>query len=228
MSYYQSELARIHHEAFSDYARSAAPGVLASLGEPCGVVELGCGGGALTRPLLDAGHRVIATDASSAMLDLARQTVPEADIRFLKLPDNPIPPTDAVVAVGTVFNYLDSEVYIDRALLGAARAGRILITDLLDLSYGDTRQEPVKYFHEGDGWKLWTVNSLETPDRVVRQMTIETADGITKEVHVNVLVDVAEIADKLRSEGLAVSTSSGFGYETLPPGFVVLEARRPD
>ncbi|MDQ3210654.1 MAG: class I SAM-dependent methyltransferase [Actinomycetota bacterium] len=35
------------------------------------VVELGCGSGLLTRHLLDAGHRVIATDASPSMLDLA-------------------------------------------------------------------------------------------------------------------------------------------------------------
>ena len=36
------------------------------------VVELGCGSGLLTRFLVDAGHRVVATDASPAMLDLAR------------------------------------------------------------------------------------------------------------------------------------------------------------
>jgi SAM-dependent methyltransferase len=40
------------------------------------VVELGCGSGLLTRHLLDAGHRVVATDASPAMLELARDLVP--------------------------------------------------------------------------------------------------------------------------------------------------------
>ncbi|HEX2026862.1 MAG TPA: class I SAM-dependent methyltransferase [Nitriliruptorales bacterium] len=57
--------------------------------------------GRLTRHLVDAGHRVTATDASPAMLELARQMVPEAEgIHRLTLPDDPLPPVDAVVSVG--------------------------------------------------------------------------------------------------------------------------------
>lgn len=42
-----------------------------------------------------------ATDASPAMLELARQMVPEAEgIHRLTLPDDPLPPVDAVVSVG--------------------------------------------------------------------------------------------------------------------------------
>jgi methylase of polypeptide subunit release factors len=52
------------------------PGILELLGpvrERNGVVvELGRGSGLLTRYLVEAGHRVIATDASPAMLDIAR------------------------------------------------------------------------------------------------------------------------------------------------------------
>ncbi len=65
------------------------------------VVELGCGSGLLTRHLLDGGHRVIATDASPAMLDLARDVASDAEeIRRLTLPDDPIPEADAIVSVG--------------------------------------------------------------------------------------------------------------------------------
>ena len=65
------------------------------------MVELGCGSGLLTRHLVDAGHRVIATDASPAMLELAHQVVGDAEeIRELVLPDDPIPPADAIVGVG--------------------------------------------------------------------------------------------------------------------------------
>jgi methylase of polypeptide subunit release factors len=61
---------------FGFHADMCAPGILRLL-EPLldrnGVVlELGCGSGLLTRYLVDAGHRVIATDASPAMLALAR------------------------------------------------------------------------------------------------------------------------------------------------------------
>lgn len=49
------------------------------------------------RHLVAAGHRVIATDAPPAMLDVARETVPAAlEVRRLTLPDDPIP--DAVAA----------------------------------------------------------------------------------------------------------------------------------
>jgi SAM-dependent methyltransferase len=62
---------------------ACAPGILTML-EPVrekrGVVlELGCGSGALTRHLVEAGHRVVATDASPSMLELARQAVPGAE-----------------------------------------------------------------------------------------------------------------------------------------------------
>ena len=72
--YYRQALARVHHEGFGGYGDACAPGILAGLRpvrERGGVVlELGCGSGALTRHLVAAGHRVIATDASPAMLAL--------------------------------------------------------------------------------------------------------------------------------------------------------------
>lgn len=99
--YYRHDLALVHHLGFGFHAEACAPGILALLEpvlERSGlVVELGCGSAALTRHLLDAGHRVIATDASPAMLDLARQHAREAeDIRQVVLPDDPLPPADAI------------------------------------------------------------------------------------------------------------------------------------
>ena len=227
MPYYQSELARIHHEAFGDYADLVADGVLSRIESAEHLVELGCGSGSLTRHLLGAGHQVLATDASPAMLELAWDEVPEATPRMLVLPDDPIPTADAIVALGSVFNYLGSEEEIERGLMAAAMAGKYFLTDALDLSYGDSRQEPVKFYHEGDGWKLWTVNRLENRNRVVREMTIETKAGVTEETHVNVLVDVEDLAKRMAATGLTVGVSTSFGDETLPPGFVVLEAHQP-
>lgn len=104
--YYRADLARIHHLGFAFHADDCAPGILALL-EPVLardglVVELGCGSGLLTRHLIDAGYRVIATtDASPAMLDLARQTAGDAqEIARVTLPDDPIPQADAIVSVG--------------------------------------------------------------------------------------------------------------------------------
>src|SRR5947207_10716404 len=109
--YYRPDLALVHHLGFGFHADACAPGILKLL-EPSRVrgglvVELGCGSGLLTRHLIDAGHRVVATDASEAMLALARETVPDAEaVTQVVLPDDPIPAADAIVSVGHVLSYL--------------------------------------------------------------------------------------------------------------------------
>ncbi len=74
MEYYQHDLALVHARGFGQHADRCAPGVLDLLAPVRDglVLEVGCGAGALTRHLLAAGHRVIATDASAAMVSLAR------------------------------------------------------------------------------------------------------------------------------------------------------------
>lgn len=66
----------MHHLGFGFHADACAPGILARLAPVLDrdglVLELGCGSGLLTRHLVDAGHRVIAADASPAMVELAR------------------------------------------------------------------------------------------------------------------------------------------------------------
>lgn len=93
--YYRRDLARVHHLGYGFHADACAPGILVLL-EPIRdrrglVLELGCGSGLLTRHLIAAGHRVIATDASPAMLELAREVAHGAEsIRRLRLPDDPL------------------------------------------------------------------------------------------------------------------------------------------
>jgi len=109
------------------------------------VLELGCGTGLLTRHLVGAGHRVVATDASPAMLARARRAVPDAEeVRRLVLPDDPLPPADAVVSVGHVVNYLPDLAAVTRALVamaGALRPGGVLAIDLCDLEFGRARRD---------------------------------------------------------------------------------------
>src|SRR5262245_57823843 len=107
--YFQAELARIHHEGFGFHADRVAPGILRIL-EPVrergGVVlEVGCGTGLLTKYLVEHGHRVIATDASPAMVELARNYVPDTEaIEVVRLPDDAVPSADAIVSVGHALN----------------------------------------------------------------------------------------------------------------------------
>lgn len=112
--YYGRDLALVHHLGFGFHADACAPGIVALL-EPVRrrgglVVEVGCGAGRLTRHLVDAGLRVLATDASPAMLELARETVPDAeDVRSLVLPDDRLPPAEAHLSAGHALNYLADE-----------------------------------------------------------------------------------------------------------------------
>ena len=147
--YYRHDLALVHHRGFSFHAELCAPGIIEVLSEVRAreglVLELGCGSGLLTRQLVATGHRVIATDASPAMLDIARELVGDEvdELRQLTLPDDPVPQADAIVAIGHPINYLPDADAIDRALVaiaGAVRPGGLVAFDICDLEWGRARQ----------------------------------------------------------------------------------------
>src|SRR3954467_2938552 len=149
-AYYRTDLALVHHLGFGGHAHNVAAGILELLRDVRArdglVVELGCGSGLLTRYLVDAGHRVLATDASSAMLDLARAHASGAQgIEQLVLPNDPIPGADAIVSIGHMFSYLSTPNDIDRALVAAAEALRpdgVFAIDLCDLTYVEAQHVP--------------------------------------------------------------------------------------
>lgn len=237
--YYRHDLAMVHHLWFGFHADACAPGIIALL-EPVrkrdGVVlELGCGSGLLTRHLVDAGHRVMATDASSAMLDLATAYVPDAE-RFAQivLPDDPLPAADAVVSVGHVLNYLPDEAAIDRALTAAARAlnpDGVLSVDLCDLQWGRARLDAPNYSRVSDDWALITRFSVPAPNRFVRELTTFRRDGSgtwrrDDERHDNILIDTARVPGLLQQHGVDAAVGPSFGGETLPDGLVAVAGRR--
>ncbi len=238
--YYRDDLARIHHLGFGFHADACAPGILERLAPVRDrnglVVEIGCGSGLLTRHLVDAGHRVIATDASSAMLELARHHATGAeDIRLLRLPDDAVPAADAIVSVGHVLSYLDDGDSVERALAalaGALRPGGILAIDLCDLEYGRYRQGAPTLVRRGDGWVIVTELSTPSPNRFVREMTtfLRNPDDLWRrddETHDNVLVDTARVPTILAEHGVDASILASFGTETLPVGLVTVIGHRP-
>ena len=132
------------------------------------VVEVGCGSGLLTAHLADAGLRVLATDASDAMLNVARDHAPGAfEIRRLTLPGDPIPPADAIVGVGHALNYLDEESQVEAALIAIAtalRPGGVMAIDLCDLQWGAVRVNQPPSIWRTEDWVLMTEFSV--PSRV--------------------------------------------------------------
>ena len=116
---YRRDLALVHHLGFAFHANACAPGILRLL-QPVRarnglVLELGCGSGALTRHLVAAGHRVVATDASSEMIELACQHAPGSeDVRVLALPDEPLPAADATSRVPSLLREHGLEATVGR------------------------------------------------------------------------------------------------------------------
>ncbi len=236
--YYRADLARVHHLGFRFHADRCASGILQLL-EPVlarrGVVlELGCGSGLLTRHLVDAGHRVVATDASPAMLELAAGYVPEAaEIRRITLPDDPLPEADAVVSVGHVLSYLPDEAAVERGLVaaaGALRPGGVLAIDLCDLEYG--RREPGSMLGRmSDDWAIVLDISVPASDRLVRAVAtfLPNDDGSWRrddEVHENVLIDTSRVPGLLADHGLTAEVAASFGQETLPDGLMAVVGQR--
>jgi len=232
MDYYRHDLALVHARGYGQHADRCAPGILDLLAPVRGkrdglVLELGCGAGALTRHLLAAGHRVLATDASSAMVGLARAVLgAKADVRRLVLPDDPLPAADAIVSVGHVISYLPDAAAVDRALVamaGALRPGGVLAIDICDLEFGRVRAGQDSFGRAGPDWAVITEFSSPAPDKFVRDITTFVPDGSGAwrrghERHENVLVDTSLIPALLRSQGVAARVGASFGTEVLPPG----------
>ena len=244
MEYYQHDLALVHARGFGQHADRCAPGILDLLAPVRGglVVEVGCGAGALTRHLLAAGHRVIATDASAAMLALAADALaadalaadaPDADapdgeveLRQLTLPDDRLPAADAIVSVGHVISYLPDAAAVNRALVGMAEAlrpGGVLAIDICDLQFGRLRAGQDTSGRVGPDWAVIAEYSTPAPDTFVRDITTFVPDraGLWRrnsERHENVLVDTSLIPALLGAHGVAARVGSAFGTAKLPPG----------
>ncbi len=229
--YYRRDLALIHHKGFAFHADDCAPGIIELLRpvrERDGLVlEIGCGSGLLTRYLIDDGHRVVATDASPAMLDLAREVAGDAEeIRELVLPDDPIPRADAIVGVGHALNYLPDAAAVDRALIAIAEAllpGGILAIDLCDLEWSAARRDDTSRGWVGDDWAIVTEVSVPSDDTFVRQMAtfVRNDDGTWRrddERHDNVMTDTALVPALLSEHGVHAVIGRSFGTEQLPVG----------
>ncbi|MET0628263.1 MAG: methyltransferase [Acidimicrobiia bacterium] len=237
--YYRPDLALVHHRGFGFHADACAPGIVTLL-QPVRergglVVEFGCGSGLLTRYLVDAGLRVLATDASPAMLDLARTVVPDAEgLAALRLPDDPIPAADAIVGVGHPINYLPDADAIALALIAfadALRPGGVLAFDVCDFEWGELRRGQPNEGRVADDWAIVTRYELPTPDDYVRYITcfVPDADGRWRrddEEHHNVLLDTTTLPALFAQHGVDVEVRESFGSEVLPRGLRTVVGRK--
>jgi SAM-dependent methyltransferase len=200
------------------------------------VLEIGCGSGLLTRELVDAGHRVIATDASPAMLEVAHDYLGSdaPDLRQLALPDDPLPDADAIVGIGHPINYLPDARAIERALIAIAQAlrpGGVLAIDVCDFSWAAGRRDAIGQGRVGPDWAIITEFSTPSRDRFVRDITtfLPNGDGSWRresEHHENTLIDTSQLPDVLATLRVTARLRRAFGDEQLPEGLYVVSGTR--
>lgn len=219
---YADDLAHIHDAGFGMIARGAAATLLEALaaggvGPVAGpIVELACGSGISSRILADAGYQVRGIDLSPAMIELARDRVPEGEFQVCSLYDAVIEPCVAVTAIGEAFNYLfDRRAGFDALLEVCERAhqalvpGGVLMFDVAQPGRAMPRAEHTVW--AGDGWHV-SSEVLEQPGkhRLTRRIVShrDTPDGERRaeELHELALYDPERIFAALREVGFSVTT----------------------
>jgi SAM-dependent methyltransferase len=237
---YQNDLAYIHDTGFGGFSRGSAPGLL-SLFRGNGitegvVVDLGCGSGIWARALADSGYEVVGVDISPAMIEIARQRVPEAKFHVQSFVEFPIPACRAVTALGEVFNYLFDP---NNSLRTLRRVCQRIFDTLIPkgLLVFDVA-EPGRYkgltqkFLEGEDWTCL----VELRHDVAKQQLTRCIVSFRKigdsyrrheETHTQQLYPGTKIAEMLRHIGFRVRPMRSYGEYSLPPGDAAFVARKP-
>jgi len=237
---YESDLAYIHDTGFGEFAKGSALGLLRLFrqnGITEGVVvDLGCGSGIWARALTDSGYKVVGLDISLAMIELARQRVPEATFHVQSFLEFPMPACRAVTALGEVFNYqfdpnnsLRTLRGVCRRVFDALKSKGLLVFDVAEP--GRCRRLTQKFI-EGEDWTCL----VEYRQDVAKQKLIRRIVSFRKvgdpyrrheEIHTQQLYSGTKIASMLRELGFRVKKVRSYGGFPLAERVVGIVARKP-
>jgi SAM-dependent methyltransferase len=237
---YQHDLAYVHDAGFGGFARGSAPGLL-SLFRQNGVtegviVDLGCGSGIWAKELTDSGYEVVGVDLSPAMIELARQRVPEATFHVQSFVEFPIPACRAVTALGEVFNYLFDPKNSLRALRRVCQGVFDALTPkgllVCDVAEPGRCQGVTQRFMEGEDWTCLVefrqdVARQRLTRRIVTFRKVADAYRRHEETHTQHLYPGVRIAAMLRKIGFRVRLVRNYGKFPLAERVVGVVARKP-
>jgi SAM-dependent methyltransferase len=239
-AHYGEDLAYIHHLGFGDFARQAAPGLLAALRgagiEDGLVVDLGCGGGHWLRELMGAGYAGCGIDISAAAIELARASAPGAELRVGSAHTCELPACAAVTALGEVLGYAteeDETADVGRTfgrVYRALRPGGLFVFDLLVREAGSGMA--YRDWRAGEDWAVLS-EVREDHDRhiVTRDITTFRAFGRgyrrSHEMHVQHVFAADEVDRALGACGFEVRRGRHYGALELAPRRMAFEARKP-
>ncbi len=236
---YDTDLAYIHDAGFGDFARNAAPGILKIIAQ-CPdttrlVVDLGCGSGIWARFLADAGYHAFGVDISAAMIELARQRVPQATFHVGSFVDAAVPRCRSVTALGEVLNYLFDPQnslatlrQVSQKVFNALISGGVFIFDVA--GPGRYRGIPQRFF-EGVDWTCLVEFQYDDPRRQLnrRIVTFRQSGDLWRrheETHRQRLYEPDAVTEILASAGFQVEILSSYGATTFPEGVAGFVARK--
>lgn len=230
---YREDLSWIHDLGFGHLARNAGELLLqelaaAGVGEGR-VVDLGCGSGVLAAMVADAGYDVLGIDLSPAMIELARERVPEGHFVCQSLLSAELPPCIAVVAVGECFNYrFDENVSREtlRALFqrvhAALQPGGLLLFDAAEPGRLAGEKTLKTHVDGGDWAMLMCAEENPAARRLTRCITSFRRVGELfrrdDECHELDLLPATELLEDLSSAGFDAVVLDNYAGHTLPPG----------
>jgi SAM-dependent methyltransferase len=228
---YGPDLAHVHDAAFGDWAREAAPFVLARLREARIedglVVDLGCGSGIWAGELLGAGYEVLGVDTSADMLALTRACAPGARLRQGSLHDVELPPCVAITALGEAVNYGGPptlELLFRHAHTALVPEGLLVF----DASAPGREPEPHRRArYDGEGWVMRLEATEDREEHTLTRRISLVRDGRTsEEVHVLQLYELDDVIEWLEAAGFDVICHPSYGAASRLPGVHVYVATR--
>jgi SAM-dependent methyltransferase len=238
---YREDLAFIHDDGFTDYARRAAPGLLEILrrNRVKGglVVDLGCGSGRWALELNRAGYDVTGVDQSPAMIRLARKIAPRSKFVVASLLRARVPESDAVTSIGECINYT-FDLRNSRAKLRelfariyrALRPGGIFVCDFAEPARATITAG--RHFVEGRDWTILVeVDGDRERKRLERRIVAFRKTGTrfrrSEETHVLNLYRAEDLLRDLARCGFSADKLRGYGKFKFPPGIAGILAVKP-
>ena len=239
-SFYDEDLAFVHHTGFTEFARRAGHELLQlfqwkNLDQGL-VVDLACGSGVWAGLLIEHGYDVVGVDLSKSMIDIARRQAPEAQFYVSTMHEFELPACAAVTVMGEGLNYAMSSpapsVYLEKLfdlVADRLQPGGLFVFDVIV----HDKAHPMQYqsWAKGEGWAVLSEVSEETNRRrLIREVTvfrrIENCYRRSEERHEVHVLDGAEISRLLRNRGFLIEVSDRYGEYELPPRRQVFVAEK--